>query len=412
MPKEQYEGRELEVRLYARRVGSLRRDAGERLEFQYDRDYASERDNPPLSARLALRREPYAHERAHPWFDALLPEDVRRQHLARIVNAASLQTWELLHAAGGECAGAVQIFGQEHRRQEPRIVPLTDETLFVLLKERPVEPIGTVDASARISLAGAQEKVALCRSDDGRWALPLGGHPSTHILKPQSTSFERLVENEHYCMELARRCGLDTARTAVERIRDLTVLVVERYDRRTSPRGTLERIHQEDFAQALGVTEKYQDKGGPSAYDFFDVPGVERGALFDRLMLNWLVGNCDAHAKNYSILEPGTANARLAPLYDVLCTECYADLDRTLATRIGRAAHLNAVTREAVEALGRRVGYASGHASQRLLRLAERLRDAVTQCEREGIDSGPVHTPLIMKRTDDVCDWAAIGRER
>ena len=410
MQREQHEGRTLEVRLYGRRVGALSREGAERLAFRYDPAYARDPRNPPLSVRLPLARAAYAHDATYAWFDALLAEGVRRQHLARIVNAASLQTWELLHAAGGECAGAVQIVGEEHRAQEPRVVPLTRETLFELLEERPIEPIGSVDASARISLAGAQEKVALCRTGDGQWALPLGGHPSSHILKPQSTRFPRLVENEHYCMALARRCGLDAARTRVERVGDLAVLVVERYDRTQAPDGALTRIHQEDLAQALGATRKYQDEGGPGTYALFGVPGVARDALFDAVMFNWLVGNCDAHAKNYSVLEPGTANARLAPLYDVVCTECYEGLDRTLATRIGRASHLNAVNRDAVEALGARVGYARGEASRRLGALAHRLRGAVQACERNGLDPGPVQTNTILRRTDAAHEWA--GRER
>ena len=412
MKREQYEGRTLTVMLYGWRIGTLTREGVETLSFQYDEAYASDAANPPLSARLPLRHEAYDHLETHAWFNALLAEGTRRQQLARIVNAASLQTWELLHAAGGECAGAVQTVGEEHRDEEPRVAMLAPHQLYSLLRDTPVEPIGTLNAAARISLAGAQEKVALYRGDDGQWALPLGGHPSSHILKPQSTRFERLVENEHYCMTLARRSAIDTAHTSVQHMDDLAVLVVERYDRARARASTLRRVHQEDFAQALGATRKYQGEGGPTTRELFTVPGAQRDALFERIMFNWIIGNCDAHAKNYSILEPGTPRARLAPAYDIVSTECYEGLDTTLATGIGEAANLNEVDRDQVEALGAQIGYPRGEASQRLYALAERVRSAVEALAKEGIDPGPVSTDIIEARTDEAWDWAETLRSQ
>ena len=118
-------------------------------------------------------------------------------------------------------------------------------------------------------------------------------------------------------MEVARRAGFPAANTSIETIRDMQVLVVERYDRTRSTGGAIHRLHQEDIAQAFATTRKYQSEGGPSTYDLFCIEGLERDALFEHLMFSWLVGNCDAHAKNDSILEPETAN-RAAPR----CTTC------------------------------------------------------------------------------------------
>ena len=368
--------------------------------------YLRHADNPPLSTSLPLRPEPYGHRHTHAWFDALLPEGVRREHLARIANAASLQTWELLHAAGGECAGAVRILGDDHRTEKPRTVVMDADDLYHLLKNTPIEPIGSLSRAARLSLAGAQQKTALYRTSGAQWALSVGGHPSSHILKPQSTRFESLVENEHYCMTLARHCGIDAARTHMEHLDDLAVLVIERYDRIRTHDGAIEHIHQEDLAQALGQTYKYESEGGAATGDLFTVPGVHRDALFERIMFNWIIGNCDAHTKNYSILEPGTPRARLAPAYDVLSTECYAGLSNTLATTIGEASTLNEVDEHQVEALGIQIGYAPGHAAKRLRDLAERIRDAVRALDQEGITPGPVRTDIIEKRTGDACNWA------
>lgn len=403
--RSQHQDRALSVTLYDCPIGTLTRDATDTLSFQYDKAYARDETNPPLSTRMPLRAAPYGHEDAHTWFDALLPEGLRREHLARIVNAASTQTWELLYTAGGECAGAVRAIATVHRSEEPRCIALSVQDLHDMLSEIPVEPLGTFSAAARISLAGAQDKVALYRDPHSRWTLPTGGHPSSHILKPQSRRFEQIVQNEHYCMTLARYAGIDTARTHVERVDGLEVLVVERYDRATDAKGTLRRVHQEDFAQALGARKKYEAQGGPTSAQLFSVPGVAREMLFDRILFNWMVGNCDAHAKNHSILEPGTPRARLAPAYDIVSSECYEGLDRTLAMAIGDAANLNEVDATQVECLGDRIGFPPGEATRRTRTLAQRVREAMRTLAKLAVEPGPVRTDIVEMRTDEARDW-------
>ena len=400
--------RGLEVRLYSKRVGTLRRSPTARLSFEYDAAYCALPEAAPLSVSMPVSAGAYGPERSEPWFNGLLAEGVRREHLARIVGCASLDTWALLRAAGGECAGAVQITAPEYV-DEPGLTPIDEDRVAELLKERPAEPIGTVSRAARISLAGAQDKIALHRNADRSWSVPVAGHPSTHILKPETDEFPGLVENEHWCMEMARQCGIETATTSVETIGDVRVLVVERYDRARGADGTLKRLHQEDFAQALARKQKYQADGGPSAYDYFTVKGPERTELFERMMFHWLIGNCDAHAKNHSVIEPGTPRARLSPVYDVVCTECYPGLDHILATSIGRARDLSEVDHAAAEAMGRRIGFASGEAIERVHALAERLHRAVEVAERIGPPRGPIGKEAIIGRCDRACDWAAGG---
>ena len=395
---------ELEVRLLGKRIGTLARTGKSRLVFQYDERYASQSDAVPLSTLMPVRAKPYGPDRAEPWFDGLLAEGHRREHLARIVGAAGIDTWSLLKEAGAECAGAVQIVAPEHL-DKPGLFQLDEERLVRLLRETPIEPLGNVSKAARMSIAGAQNKVTLYRNDDGTWAVPIGGHPSTHILKPQTRKFPTVVENEHWCMEVARRADLDTATTWVETIGGLQVLVVERYDRQRSPRGEVARVHQEDMAQALGQLHKYQADGGASTYDLFKVPGVSRERLFEHLMFAWLVGNCDAHAKNYSILEPGTANARLAPIYDMVSTECYPGLATQLATKIGREGDLRRVDRNAVETLGRRIGFDPGEATERAHELAERTHKAIKQARGEGLGYGPIKRDEWTKRLEKTCSW-------
>jgi serine/threonine-protein kinase HipA len=107
--------------------------------------------------------------------------------------------------------------------------------------------------------------------------------------------------------------------------------------------GTLQRLHQEDFCQALGYVPemKYQNEGGPSLGQSFDflrnttnpnAPQLLR--FFDYVVFNTLIGNHDAHGKNFSLLY-NDKGATLAPLYDALCTAVYPKLTPKMAMKIG-----------------------------------------------------------------------------
>lgn len=178
----------------------------------------------------------------------------------------------------------------------------------------------------QFSLAGAQAKTGLYRdSQSGRWGIPKGATPTTHILKPAIGGFDGCDLNEHFCLQLARRLGLQAAKAWTERIGEVPVIIVERFDRGPVG-GRIVRVHQEDTCQALGRMPeiKYQNQGGPSAGEIFDLirnhsmrlqEDVNR--FLDAVIYNWFIGGTDAHAKNYGFLLAGGGQIRLAPLYDL-----------------------------------------------------------------------------------------------
>jgi serine/threonine-protein kinase HipA len=183
----------------------------------------------------------------------------------------------------------------------------------------------------RISLAGVQQKLLLTRLPDGRWGRPVDGTPSTHILKPDIRGYPNTVENEAFCMRLARYLGLPVAQVETVKIGERALIVVTRYDRRVDPDGRVKRIHQEDLCQATGIppARKYQEEGGPSLRTLAGIlgatdPGSLR-TLLGAIVLNVLVGNGDAHGKNYSLLHESSGTLRMAPLYDVMSTLYYRD---------------------------------------------------------------------------------------
>ncbi|MGH9206550.1 MAG: HipA domain-containing protein, partial [Acidimicrobiales bacterium] len=208
--------------------------------------------------------------------------------------------------------------------------PLDEDQLAGLIANLRTAPLGT-GARVRVSLAGVQEKLLLTRLPDGRWGSPVDGTPSTHILKPEIREYPNTVENEAFCMRVAGHLGLPVAEIATTRIGERRSLVVTRYDRVIDQSGHVQRIHQEDLCQATGMSpqRKYQEDGGPPLRSLATILGaIDPGSLetlLGAVVFHVLVGNGDAHAKNYSLLHEPSGGLTLAPLYDVMSTLHYGD---------------------------------------------------------------------------------------
>jgi len=189
-----------------------------------------------------------------------------------------------------------------------------------------------------MSLAGAQDKLAVALVNN-EIALTKGTSPTTHIIKPPISDIPDSVFNEYFCMVLAQRMNLPVASVAVRYAESIPYLLIERYDRTEDHH----RLHQEDFCQALSVPPelKYENEGGPSIKSCLDLiehyslrPAVDRITVIQTIIFNYLIGNADAHAKNYSFLYQ-TRRPQLAPAYDLLSTAVYPQLSQKMAMKIG-----------------------------------------------------------------------------
>ncbi|UPT64489.1 MAG: HipA domain-containing protein [Hyphomonadaceae bacterium JAD_PAG50586_4] len=210
-----------------------------------------------------------------------------------------------------------------------------------LLDALPTRPFLAGDEGLRLSLAGAQSKIPIVLVD-GQVALPAPGQPTTHILKPPMTRFPATTENEAFAMLLAAALGLSVAGVEPRRVKDRPFLLVSRYDRVIDATGAAYRLHQEDFCQALSIPpeHKYAAEGGPTFKVGFQLlrdatsrPALEVLKLLDAAIFQLIVGNADAHGKNYSLLY-GPDGTVLAPLYDLMCTIAYPDVAPKLAMKI------------------------------------------------------------------------------
>ena len=341
--------RMLDVYMHAALTGHLKQNDGGDMSFQYARSWLSNPGAIPLSHSLPLRAEPFRRKECRAFFGGILPEQAQREMIARNLGISARNDYAMLERIGGECAGAVTFLpqGEPMPEQQYGYRELSDDELAAILKELPTRPLLAGEKGIRLSLAGAQDKLAV-RVQGDTISLPLGGAPSTHILKPNVERFDGVVFNEAFCMRLASAIGIPTASVEIRKIRDIDFLLVERYDRRrTSVDGEVQRLHQEDFCQALGIVSehKYQKEGGPSLKQCFSLlrdissaPVLDLDHLLVAVLFNYLVGNNDAHGKNFSLLYHGSGEnrqIRLSPLYDVVSTAYYPELSADMAMRIG-----------------------------------------------------------------------------
>ena len=346
-----------------KKAGSLESTENRGVIFVYDENYLNDKKTVPLSASLPLQREEFSQKQCIPFFSGLLPEEDSRKKIADYLHISETSTLKLLEALGGECAGLISILSEDednlfsketsYKLDSKNYEPLDDNRLLEFIEKMNTRPLIKADDKLRLSLAGAQEKLALAKIN-GEWYLPLNGSPSTHILKPTRTgSLSSLAQNEYICMKLAKSFGLPVPDVDLLNIAGKDVFVVERYDR-IKEANSIQRLHQEDFCQALSImsTSKYQNNGGPGIIDIFNtilkvctVPALESQKFLRYVLFNYVIGNCDSHGKNYSLIYKNN-RVELSPLYDVVSTIIYSGLTEKLSMKIGKHYEIQKVTQE------------------------------------------------------------------
>lgn len=398
-------------------MGTLRQDAHGNPHVAYSPDWRGAAGAFPLSLCLPLSAasHPPAAVAAVAW--GLLPDnDTTLQGWASRFHVSPRNPVSLLAHVGEDCAGAVQFVAPDRVEaviagEADGIEPLSDAQVASRLSQvrRDVGSGRWLGDIGQFSLAGAQAKIALLKLDDG-WAVPSGRIPTTHILKPPGGDYGGFVENEMFCLRLARAMGMPAAHSEKIEIEGESAICVERYDRARTADGWT-RIHQEDFCQALGVMPqiKYQNQGGPGAADLADIlwqhgtqPQQDVATLFNALAFNYLIGGTDAHAKNYSLLLD-SEQVRLAPLYDISSALPYPQLQKRkikLAMKIGSHYRWWDITLRDWQATASAMRLAPAMAMEMLARMALELPTVAEQqrfqLEEEGI-AHPILETLVQE---------------
>jgi serine/threonine-protein kinase HipA len=335
----------LDVYFQETKAGALSQQENGTLSYAYDAAYRNAEDARAISFSMPLGEAVFEDRVVRPFFSGLLPDEAARQKLAGALGVSAGNAFGLLEVIGGECAGALSLYPAGETPP-----PDDDDGVEILTKERLEEILGKLrerpllggEEGVRLSLAGSQDKLAVCVEGD-KIGLAKGGRPTTHILKPVIQVLDGTVENELFCLRLAARLKLPVPSAELRRNGKVPFLLIERYDRVKDKSGHITRLHQEDFCQALGVPPelKYEEEGGPGIERCLDLinratarPAADRLGFIRMLIFHYLVGNADAHGKNYALLYRNTT-PDLSPLYDAVCTAAYPRLAKKLAMKIG-----------------------------------------------------------------------------
>ena len=348
-------------------VGELLTTSRHDLSFTYADRWLASRNNFPLSLTMPLRKTEYQTATILPWLSNILPEESMLKQVAQTLKVGTSNSVAILSEIGGDTAGALS-FGNPIKPQQWKFVPLekfysVDNPLTALahhFDDIKIRPFLAGLEGVRVSLAGGQRKTVLSVIDsqgvpvyrfphDGdSLAVNLYGAPSTLIVKPSNPNFQGIVENEVWCLRMAKAIGIDAAEATIIGEDNCKAIATLRFDRKMSDNNIIKRIHQEDFAQAnsLYPYEKYEtDKYGLTLADLFATSNrchvEDKLALLDQIIFNILVANTDAHAKNYSIQLSNTKTPKLTPIYDVISILNWKTVSRTYAQRIGGRSRTN-----------------------------------------------------------------------
>lgn len=415
----------LDVYLHEYLVGQLIQDEHGQMLFNYNESWLNRKDSVILSCSLPLRSEKFKRNDCRGFFGGILPEESKREIIAGNLGISAKNDFAMLEQIGGECAGAITFIPSGTAlpsASQSEYRPLSQTQLAGILRDLPHKPLLAGEDGVRLSLAGAQDKIALYTEGDQSF-LPLGNAPSSHILKPDHPRFKGLVFNEAFCMKLAKQVGLTVANVEIRKVEDVEYLMVERFDRlhiQDKSETKYSRIHQEDFCQALGIVSemKYQNEGGPSLKDCFDLirnvsssPVNDLQAMLNAVIFNFIIGNHDAHGKNFSILHDNLAlvpkkklrgensEIRMAPLYDLVCTAQYPALSKKMAMKIGREYVSSDVSAKDFERMAEEIGFAKPLIKSRIKELALKVLNEV--------DKVDVDHPIakeIAKHVNDKCN--------
>lgn len=333
--------KELSVRLEGLEIGTLSLING-KMEFVYKNTNIK-----PISLSLPLQTAPFKEKICRAFFGGLLPENPNiREILSKKYKIGITNDFKLLEIIGRDCAGALSFHSKDEPEIKQEFSEITGEFLSDIefekyLKELPYKPY----MGNRLSLAGAQEKTAICLIDN-KFALPNKDVPTTHIIKTALPNYPQTIQNEYFCMKVANLIGIKVPNVEIRKVGNVEFLLVERFDRIVKNKK-IKRILQEDFAQSLGIQSR--NKYEVTIKDCLNVlnqttyPAKNKIEFTKRVIFNYLIGNTDAHAKNFSLFLNN--NIELTPAYDILCSSIY-DCDQRIAMKIGKAKFYKDITNE------------------------------------------------------------------
>ena len=405
--------------------------------FCYSGDYLDSGMARPISISLPLTEKPYGPEPTRRFFEGLLPEGFMRRTVAEQNRTDDGDYLSILEMLGAECLGAVQIKGENYRNVEPSYREFDASTMYRLAAEGATRSADLV-VEAHLSLTGASGKIGAYKNSDGRWFLPVGSAPSTHILKQSHIRYDKIVQNEQLALRTAEILGIIVPRSEIVEtypepvddtglnppVTENVLFATERYDRTFEGSADLIdgmlcplRLHQEDFGQALGIpaSGKYERPGEQHMKKMFDLlrrysasPIEDQIKLWDIIVFHWLIGNTDGHIKNFSLVYDANLKAmRLAPAYDIVSTILYDTHSSEMAFSVGGEIEWKKVGRSSFEEACKECGLNKKLFMPRLDQMRSQFGSALMQAAETVHDEGFEGATRMAEKIMEVNDAAS-----
>ncbi len=378
--------------------------------FSYDSEYLKNSNAKPISQSLPLKQGEFTQKETRSFFEGLLPEGELRTLFADTLHVEPEAYTKLISQLNNESTGAL-IFSKEKARplSNQSYLPLESRTLNEFAKQ-PKKVTLELGMRTRLSLAGAQAKIGLYHEGNdlsAGWFIPIGGAPSTHILKASDGTFPMQTINEAFCLRVAALCGLNVCESSLIAVKDSSdpILIIERFDRVRAERSRREdghivpfRLHQEDFCQASSLPSmyKYEPTDGYYLSRVAHVIGKasfnpleDRLKFFQGILFDYLIGNCDNHLKNYSLLwTEDWSSCSLSPFYDKTCTTMYPVLAREMGISLSPSRVIDKVIESDIKASGKQIGISESMSWSLYQKLRNSFSKALMQAELEISNQG------------------------
>ena len=396
----------LEMQGEQKHVGEITGESFRDARFCYAADYLAAEYAQPISISLPLMEDAYSPAKTKNFFEGLLPEGFSRRALASWIKADENDYLSILSCLGRECIGAKRIV--ENVDDEKAEYELLSMARVCELAAEGATKSTEILLDTHLSLAGASGKVGLYYDESGdSWYLPRGLAPSTHIVKQSHVRLSHLVLNEQLCMLTAGLSGIEVPESFIINTgagTDQEILyATKRYDRTfRNPRSVSglpvpERLHQEDFAQALGIPSeaKYEREKQNSLKRIFEMirayttdPIAEQIKMWKMLVFHFLIGNGDGHIKNFSLLyNDDLKKITLAPAYDIVCTGIY-HLSDAMSLYIGDEVHMQKMSRSTFAAAASETGLTERMAMKIFDETADHFEKALTEAAGKMVGDG------------------------
>ena len=399
-------------------IGDLTGETTADSVFVYDKNYLAAPESRPVSISLPLKESPFTPEETRNYFEGLLPEGFSRQCVARTLKTPENDYLSILSGLGRECIGAVRIEEDGQPAPEAAYRELTSEEVSAFAAEGAAKSAELV-TKAHLSLTGASGKAGMYYDEKSqKWYLPLGTAPSTHIVKQSHIRLKNIVANEMLCLLTAAKLGIETPESFIidgsGNGTEEVLFATKRYDRIIPENCSFIngmpvplRLHQEDFAQALGIAadDKYEKNNDGYLKKSFELlrkysadPIEDSLKLWDICIFSYLIGNTDNHIKNLSLLYSEDLHAcRLAPAYDIVSTIIYESCTEQMAVSIGGEYNIRFISEKHFAAEAENIGLGPGLAMKRFDKIKSSFKPALLEAKNE------LETARPYLKLDEIC---------